>query len=362
TLGAGGAERVVSELPNEWAHKGWTVALLTLSSQALDHYRVDSNVHRIALDMLGDSRSAWQGIYGSLKRCLAIRRAVRRFSPQVVLSFVDQMNVLVLAATAGTGIPVIVSERIDPRRHRLPKRWSAARRLLYPFARALVVQTNSVASWAKAIVQAENVRVIPNFLRSLSSLPSIDSRSSDEVLAVGRLDRQKGFDVLLRALAKVRGTHPGVKLTILGEGPERNVLEELARDLRILDSVHLPGVVKHPEQWMARCTLFVLPSRYEGFPNALLEAMALGCAVVAADCDSGPRELVSDGDNGLLVPPGDVEGLANAIRVLLSDPDMQRRFGDRAAGVRERYARERIVREWEALIARCIEQPRAIGT
>jgi glycosyltransferase involved in cell wall biosynthesis len=124
--------------------------------------------------------------------------------------------------------------------------------------------------------------------------------------------------------------------------------------LGIADAVSLPGIVQDPERWMAQCALFVLPSRYEGFPNALLEAMAMGCAVIAADCPSGPRELVLDGKNGLLVPPENVEALAAALKTLMGDIALRRRLGERAISVRQRFAREAIIERWETLILNCI--------
>ena len=112
----------------------------------------------------------------------------------------------------------------------------------------------------------------------------------------------------------------------------------------------MPGVVQDPENWMASAAVFVLPSRYEGFPNVLLEAMAMGCAVIAADCDSGPREIVRNGVDGLLVPVEDVEALAGALNKLLEDANLRSRLSSAALSVRERYAKEPILKRWELLM------------
>ena len=226
--------------------------------------------------------------------------------------------------------------------------------MLYPFADTVVVQTDSVAAWARRFLPDRKVQVIPNFVPALPPATSTDQRNSNELLAVGRLSRVKGFDLLLRAfeVSGLNGT--GVRLTILGEGPERASLESLAGELGIAEAVSLPGIVQDPERWMAQCALFVLPSRYEGFPNALLEAMAMGCAVVAADCPSGPRELVLDGENGLLVPPENVEALAAALKALMGDAGLRQRLGERAVFVRQRFAREAIIGRWESLILNCV--------
>ena len=112
----------------------------------------------------------------------------------------------------------------------------------------------------------------------------------------------------------------------------------------------MPGVVPDPETWMAQATVFVLPSRYEGFPNALLEAMAMGCPAVAADCDSGPREIVRHGENGLLVPAGDAGALADALSTLFADEALRRRIGQEAVKVRETFSRYAILDTWETAI------------
>jgi glycosyltransferase involved in cell wall biosynthesis len=354
SLSAGGAERVISELANAWADRDWRIGVLTISGRGSDHYRLHPDVARIALDLLWDSRSLGQSIAANVRRSRAIRQAVRGFGPDVVLSFIDQTNVRVLAALLGSRIPVVVSERSIPGRHRIGRVWELARRLLYPLADRVVVQTESVAAWARGFLPARKVEVIPNFVRALPAVAGFGQRDPDAVLAVGRLGVEKGFDLLLNGFAASGLMAQGARLTILGEGPERARLEGLARELGIAEAVALPGIVPNPECWMARCALFVLPSRYEGFPNALIEAMAVGSAVVAADCPSGPRELVRDGENGLLVAPEDTDALAGALVRLMNDAALRRRLGDRAAEVRQRYAREAILDRWQGVMLNCI--------
>jgi glycosyltransferase involved in cell wall biosynthesis len=126
-------------------------------------------------------------------------------------------------------------------------------------------------------------------------------------------------------------------------------------DLRAA-SLDMPGVVRDPERWMARCAFYVLPSRYEGFPNALLEAMAMGCPVIAADCDSGPSELIRHGENGLMVPVEDVEALAQAMQSLVSDHELRMDLGSAVGAVREQYSRAVIVNEWRKVMVEAIRE------
>jgi GalNAc-alpha-(1->4)-GalNAc-alpha-(1->3)-diNAcBac-PP-undecaprenol alpha-1,4-N-acetyl-D-galactosaminyltransferase len=350
-LGAGGAERVTCELANALAAEGHTVAVLTLSDPKTDHYVLAPSVHRLALNVIWDSHTVLQSVTGNVRRNRMIRRAVRQFEPHAVISLIEQTNVRVLSSLLGTRIPVIVSERIDPRRYIVGKSWRVARRALYPFADRLVVQTRRVADeWAVRVVPKRRVAVIPNFVRDLPDAPEFASRDARILLAVGRLDKQKGFDALLRAFSSSSLPNKAVKLVILGEGSERQALQQLAADLRIAEFVAMPGVVPDPETWMARCTVFVQSSRYEGFPNALLEAMAMGCPVVATDCDSGPQELVSDGADGLLVPVDDADAMARALDRLFDDEPLRRQFSAAARAVRSRYSKARIMSEWYSLI------------
>jgi glycosyltransferase involved in cell wall biosynthesis len=348
TLFAGGAERVVSELAALWAEKGWRIAVLTLSSAESDHYPLPASVTRIGLGVVSNSSSFLQSFRNTVRRAVALRNVVRSFAPDAVVSFVDKTNVLLLLAMLGCRVPTVVSERIDPTRYRLGPIWALGRRLLYPRASAVVVQTKSVALWAERLIPSRKIRVIPNFVPNLRSR-SVDVRNR-VVLGVGRLDRQKGFDLLLEAYARSGVRHGGYRLVILGEGPERAALEALAAKLGIADFVEMPGIVKAPEDWMERAAVFVLSSRYEGFPNVLVEAMAMGCAVVATDCRSGPREILRHESDGLLVPAEDVPALSQAIVSLVKDDPLRERLANNAVAVRERFAAPAILAQWERLI------------
>jgi GalNAc-alpha-(1->4)-GalNAc-alpha-(1->3)-diNAcBac-PP-undecaprenol alpha-1,4-N-acetyl-D-galactosaminyltransferase len=350
TLAAGGAERVVAELANAWAQRGWSVAVLTISDASADHYVLHPRVERIALNLIWDSFGIWESARSSIRRSLMLRRAVLRFRPDVAVSFIEQNNVRLLAALLFTGIPAIVSERIDPRYHHVGRAWNLARRLLYPLASAVVVQTRPVAIWAGRFVARNRVQVIPNFVRKLPPPPAHADRDAALILAVGRLSRQKGFDLLIRAFRESGARERGMRLVIFGQGPEEASLRTLAGNLGVDDVVELPGVVAEPERWMAQAAIYVLPSRYEGFPNALLEAMAMGCAAIAADCPSGPGEIIQDQENGILVAPEDVSALAAAMRRLISDRVLRERLGRKAIEVRDRYSMQAVIERWENLI------------
>jgi len=169
---------------------------------------------------------------------------------------------------------------------------------------------------------------------------------------MGRLVEQKGFDILVEAFSRCATKHSDWSLVILGEGPQRTRLEAAAAELGIGDRVHLVGQVREPDTILKGADLFVLSSRYEGFPNALVEAMACELPVVSTDCSSGgPRDIIRDGVDGILVPPRDVEALASAMDRLMADQDGRQRLGKSAAEVVERFSTTRVMKVWDDLLA-----------
>src|SRR6185369_16170488 len=203
--------------------------------------------------------------------------------PDAVISFIDKVNILTLLATRGLRLRVIVSERTDPASHDIGKWWSRLRRMTYPWAGAVVGQSGTVCRWLEQFVDNKNLHVIPNAVQRLSEGVDhpVDLRdlsggldpTANIIIAMGRLGKEKGFDLLITAFARIAPLHPDWHVVILGEGEQRSLLLQLAQELELHDRVHLPGRVKSPLPYLRQAQLFVLPSRFEGFPNALCEAM-----------------------------------------------------------------------------------------
>jgi glycosyltransferase involved in cell wall biosynthesis len=349
TFSTGGAERAASLLAAHWSADGHRVSLLTLDAVDRDFYEIPADVERIGLGVLGSSSNKLAGLGRATRRALALRRALGAVRPGVVLSLGDRTNVLTLLATAGLGIRTFVSERTDPRFASTGPHWKLARRLLYPAAAGVVVQTESVATWARR--RWRRVTVIPNFVERPRRVatPAVD-HGPRTLVAMGRLAPVKGFDLLCRAFARIAPAHPAWTLVIYGEGPERSVLERLVAQSGVAGRVLLPGRVTEPEAALAAGHAFALPSRHEGFPNALLEAMACGLPVVAFDCPSGPSEIVIHEQDGLLVPPQDVEAFAAALHRVLGSADVRERLGANARRVVDRFSPARVCARWGSLL------------
>lgn len=349
SLAAGGAQRVIVDLAKHLASKGHCVTLVTYSDPRMDHFAVPPGIERIALNLLWPTKGLLDSVASNFRRVSRLRAALVTVKPDVVVSFIDLTNVLVLAATRGLDIPVVISERIHPHFHKIDFQWRIARRLLYPFADRLVVQTAVIARWARWVVSRRKVRVIPNSVTSFGTDERPTSRE-DVVVAVGRLHSQKGFDLLIRAFADSHIWQNGWRLVIVGDGPERANLDALVAERDLQSSVSLPGETARPQDWYRRCGIFVLSSRFEGFPNVLLEAMSFGAPCVTFDCPSGPAEIVRPGIDAVLLPQEDAEGLASTLSRLARDSEARKSLGSAAARIGSRFSPELVFAEWERLL------------
>jgi GalNAc-alpha-(1->4)-GalNAc-alpha-(1->3)-diNAcBac-PP-undecaprenol alpha-1,4-N-acetyl-D-galactosaminyltransferase len=349
-LEGGGAQRVAVELLGRWAAAGWDVHLVTIAVDDGDFFRVPNGVARTTIDRPNDRRRLRAVIGNNLDRLRGIRRIVRDTRPDAVVSFLDTTNVLTLLATTGLHVPIVVSERIDPRHQPLRWPWQRLREIAYQRAAAIVVQTESVRSWAIETFPSTRVEVLPNPAHIPAPAAPIEV-GGPYVAAVGRLSKQKGFDLLIAAFASIADRHPEWHLVIAGEGPDRGALAAIAARCGVLARVHLVGRVEQVGSVLGGASVFALSSRHEGFPNALLEAMACGVACVATRCPSGPSEIITDGSDGLLVDVGSVPALATALDGLLADDLRRGQLGARArASVRERFALEAVGARWDELL------------
>ena len=366
SLDGGGAERTAARMANHWADGGYEVTLITLDSAESDRYRLVPAVRREALGVMGHSSNALSAILNNWGRIRALRRAIVAVDPDRVVSLTDKTNVLVLAACRKLRVPVIVAERTDPRYQQIGRVWSYLRERLYPRATALVVQTEGVREAIRPMMAGRPVYVVPNVVEKeeggseLPVRPMSDTASGHSglfsdadrkwVVGLGRLTHEKGFDLLVRAFAQTASRRPRWDLVIFGEGPERGALEELVEELGLAERVFLPGWTDDVGAVLKRAGMFVLPSRYEGFPNALLEAMAAGLPVISFDCPSGPYEILRDGYDGLLVRAGSVEWLAAAMDRLMRDGQARNLLASKAPEVLERFSAERYYGRWEAVL------------
>ena len=356
TLTAGGAARLVAVLTRAWIERGATVEILVFddSGKAPFFPLHPAAIYR-TLDLASTSGgSRWRGLWNNLRRLRILRRVIGASRPDVVLSLIDQTNVMTVLALIGTGLKVAVWENTDPRSaHGNENFANWGRRLahfVYPFAAAVVAQTDEAAAFL-ARRFGRKVVGIPNPVLPPPAGVAPLKLARPAVIGLGRLSPEKGYDLLLRVFARIAVRFPNWRLYIFGEGPERPKLEALIAALGLVGRAELAGVIADPTPALRAGDLFVLSSHIEGFSLALCEAMACGLPAVSTDC-GGPRSVLRENYDGLLVPAGDEEALAAAMTRLMGDDALRAAFAMRAPEVLTRFSLDIVLAQWDALFAR----------
>ncbi|TCS34319.1 glycosyltransferase involved in cell wall biosynthesis [Paucimonas lemoignei] len=357
SLAGGGAERVTATLANYWARAQWDVTIVTLAPQSEDFYALDPAVKRIAMDMAGDSANVLDGLLQNFRRVFALRKLIRQHRPDAVMAMMSTPNVLLAFASWGiSSICAVGSERCYPPHFPLAKMWHVLRQRMYGRLHAVVALTQESAKWIKSHSNARHIPVIPNPVvwPMPNNAPRIDpgklcDPEKKVLLAVGRLSREKGFGILINAFSKLAARHDDWNLVILGEGPERAGLQKQIDESALGSKVLMPGIAGNVGEWYSRADLFAMSSLYEGFPNALAEALAHGLPAVSFDCDTGPRDIIRHEVDGLLVSLGSEAELLGALDRLMKDGDARAALAARASDARERFSIEKVARMWEQL-------------
>ena len=325
TLGGGGAERAALHIAAGLAERGLDVDLVLLRAEGPLVANLPSNVRVVVLE-----KPRMILALGALARYLRVER------PDALISQIHYANLAAIVARriARMTMPLVCVEHTNITTDTLLLRREYALpfliRRLYPFADAIAGVSDGVARdlesvlrWSPRSVSTLHNPIVNAAMVAQAEMPVEHPWFAPDappvVLAVGRLHPVKDFPTLLRAFASIRRERE-TRLMILGEGAERERLEALARELGIAEAVALPGFLPNPYRFMRRASVLVLSSRSEGLPTVLVEAMACGCPVVSTNCPNGPDEILVSGKYGPLVPVGDVDALANAIRRTLDSP------------------------------------------
>lgn len=365
SLAGGGAERALLDTAELLAARGNHVTVLTFESVTSDAYPVPAYLSRVALGVPGLSGNRLWGALNNLRRIARLRVEVRRLQPDVVVSYLTRTNIICLLASLGTGQPVVATEHNVATLNDAPMQtvWRTLRRLVYPCMAQVVIVSQGVAR-QYAWLPADKLSVIHNFLpANRGTEPETFSFLSDDVryiVGMGRLAPEKGFDRLIKAFHLVEKDCPGWKLLIVGEGPLRTDLTRLVASLGLEGRVVLPGRVDNPRTLFRRCALFALSSESEGFSMVLVEAMSAGVPVVSFDCDFGPREIITPGISGILVPPGDIPALSRAIGSLVKDDALRARLAQGGLELIGRFVPDEILNQWETLLRGVTGRPIAL--
>lgn len=359
-LFGGGAERLMSQLANRWCENN-EVHLITWAAADTDRYELSPLVVRHGLGLQSPSRGALHALSANIVRVQRLRKTLKTIAPDLLLSFSDQMNIVALEAARGLGgLPTWIAEHSDPAHQRLSRLWEAWRRRSYPTCSGCVALTPAIARYLEQWIPAERLRVIPPAISPPADAgksadePNWENSEQQQILFLGRLSREKQVDVLLEAWGVLQNDLPSWRLIIAGDGDQRQSLEQLAIQRR-LERVQFVGWLPSPWAALSAAEIFVLPSRYEGFPVALLEAMSQGTACVVTRCSTAIDQLneagrslhvVDHAANGHLSP----QQLGTAIRQLANDPQLRNDMATSAIQTSQQFNWSHIGQLWDQLL------------
>lgn len=345
-LKAGGSERVAAELANFSVKKGLEVDMILMSNEEI-FFDLDPKIRVYMPTFPKKNRFIYY-----LRVIGYMRRILKKNRPDAVL--VLGYNILPALAAISVNTKLVGTHRTSPENDWRPLRGRTI------FHRLFGLVYRKSQKWAflrydKVVFQSLHAkevlspiyrkdyspRIIPNFLREIEEYPVKRRR---QIVCVGRLSVEKGQNFLVEAFSRLDA--PDWRLVLVGDGPRRQELEAQAKRLGIADRVEFAGFQKEVDRFLQQSEIFVLPSLIEGFPNALLEAMANGLACVSFDCPTGPSLLIDHGENGFLVEMKNVEELQARLEELIEDEALRRRFAANAGQLREEYTIEKVGQEY----------------
>ena len=361
-LNAGGAERVLVNIVNHVNRDRFTPFLLLFRKIGPLLSQVSGDVQICDLQHLHEK--ICRG-FEWLDLVIRFIKYARQSRPDAVVSFMWYPNAIALAANSigGLNLKIIATEHTSSATYK-GKMIGLLRRLLiralYPKANMIVAPSQGIADdlYLRYGISKKKLKVIHNPLDTNVILKKAGEplehpwygKGESIIIAIGRLGQEKGFSFLIRAVAHLAREGTRCKLIILGEGTEKENLQRLVKELSLEDAVSLPGFQENPYKYLSRSTVFVLSSLYEGFPNVLLEALALGVPSIATRCPTGPEEIIIDGVSGILVEPASEEAMADAIKRVLSDAELRKKLAEGGRKRAEDFSVEKIIKEYEAAI------------
>ena len=357
-MNLGGAQRVVSILCDHWSQNGYQVTLIsTYTGEKTNHYLVNENV---SLRYLSDSPYLSRSkLVNLLWKLFQLRKLVKSINPDQVISFLTRVNVASALSLVGLKIPLTICERTWTPFATLNKKFYWLYKILFKNIDRIIVQTDESRTWLHNYFPTIEVNVIPN--PTMYPIPFQHEQSIDPnslfhinrkiILASGRMHKYKQFDLLINAYSSISHKYLDWDLVILGDGEERVDLSQQSLNLGLEKRVHLPGSVGNVSVWYQRADLFVLSSSVEGFPNVLLEAMTYGLPCISFDCDTGPRDMIENGINGILIDPADKEfGITRALIRLIDDENYRKEISTNSILLRDRYSVTSIMKKWDHVL------------
>lgn len=342
TLQSGGAERVVSQISEMFANHFCEVIILTYYDLPV-FYKIDSRIRLECVEAKTKSRN-------HLKNALWMRKFVKRENPYVFLSFMISLNLFSIWSLAFLKTHLVVCERNDPSKigSSLMRRF---RNFSYHFCDRIEVQTQTGKNYFSNRIQKKSTIIAnPNHITLDQRNEVLSTQKENRIASVGRLIQQKNYPLLINSFAEILNFYPEYRLDLYGDGEDRNELQKLVNSLGIDKNVEFHGVIPNAYMKLGSAKVFILPSYIEGMPNALMEAMAVGMPCVATDV-SGVRDIITDGENGFIVPVDDKEAMVDRIKKLIESDDLRKKFSHNTINLFEKFDKNKIFKQWLELVS-----------
>jgi GalNAc-alpha-(1->4)-GalNAc-alpha-(1->3)-diNAcBac-PP-undecaprenol alpha-1,4-N-acetyl-D-galactosaminyltransferase len=356
-LGIGGAQKILTFVANACANAGYDTTIISIAPTQ-PSVVFHNNVKVLFMNYPWKDFNELNFIRRRirvLKIILEIRKLIKSIRPDAICAFIVDIVGIARISTIGLGIPIIVSERDNPYIFERSQRLIAEHN--YSKSNAVVFQTEKAMNAFSEKVK-KRAHIIPNpCIPRIKHIQPFRGKRKPIIVAAGRLEEVKQFDVLIKAFSKVIKKHPEFALHIFGEGGERDNLMKLIDELALNQHVIIKGAVNDVFAEVNDCTAFVLPSKSEGIPNVLIEALSIGMPCISMDCDpGGPRQLLDNGRRGKLVPVGDIDGLSDAICYYIENPESAEKFGNFGLEIIEELAPDKIAHKWLEVFADVLEK------
>lgn len=344
-LGKGGAQRVIINLADSLTKKGYPVTIVTIN-RAEQEYSLPRNVKRVYSEIEGKEVSDSR-IKNLIARIRKLRRIWKEEKAGIIISFIGKNNFMALLTAMGLGIPVITSVRGEP----LEEYYTTILRFLSKtfmgLSTGLILQTPDAKAYFPKWIQKKSVildnPLNPDFIDEYDT-----GERRPEIVSVGRLDSNKNQKLIVDAFLQIAEEFPDVKLILYGNGEDKEMLTQYVQKSKYASRIFLPGSIQDVKEKIQKAKIFVLSSNTEGMPNSLLEAMALGIPSISTDCPcGGPRMLMEGKDNGILVPVGEIEPMAEAMRKLLADEELWQKYSRNAYKISKELHPNKVNQKWE---------------
>ncbi|WP_452226934.1 glycosyltransferase family 4 protein [Lacinutrix cladophorae] len=353
SLKAGGAERVVSTLANQFI-KEFDIVIVVLY-KCKPFYPLNTNIKVVfCKETYNSAPTFFQSITNHFHLINTCKKIISKENSDILIGFTTIANIYSVLVAKRLRIPSIISERIHPKFGSISNFWVKTRKLIYPKTDTLIIQTEDIKSYFTSFIKESKIKIINNPLaEELVAKRDLEAKKTNQIICIGRLENQKNQELLIRAFGAIE--RKDWRLLLIGEGSKKEDYKNLVNTLKLNDSIDFIGNIKDVSYYYNNAKIFVLPSNYEGFPNALIEAMFFGLPCIATNCPSGPSEIINDGENGFLIPINDQLYLEKKLSLLINNTDLQTQFKQKAIKSTTIFKADFIANQWKTLIYKILQ-------